>query len=494
MHIFILFVDISCYTAATATAAAVVLAIAFAIVRLAVNPERAMLEDMWMLCNLDENLLFSQFHMPPLPAAGRSSLDSASAAAPPLSSSHAQSKFNGKPSASASSLSSTTAATTGLGNIHLTPSGLSGGALGERGEISNGWRRGPNEPAPVPPITIPQPVKPHRRDERVTFHARPTCHDYLGAWARGRAGTGHSPTRSALERSPAADEELPAAGVAPGAEATTTSGGGREGKDNKHRDDVVTRVVAVGFKSGDVAIVDATCKNSPKIVSVLNTGGAHCQGRVTAVRFVPRAGRRLLVAAFSTGDAYTLDITLAKEAPLGPTAERAAVANNADGTAPAAAGAAGAAGAGSSNGGNGGGGTGGGSKPANRRGSHSKGSSSVATSYLGKNGGKDRDRDTGGGGGDAGSVNLASPPSSSSSLSAAGGAGPGGGRGIGHDGGFLVERNVVEGANPVSRWKVTSDGREVTEMAFAPCEVDGRRLIALAGLDGVSSLRERHEN
>lgn len=60
------------------------------------------------------------------------------------------------------------------------------------------------------------------------------------------------------------------------------------------------------------------------------------------------------------------------------------------------------------------------------------------------------------------------------------------GRGFGNEQALFVERNSVAGANPVSRWRMTSDGKGVTDMAFAPCEVDGRRLLALAALDGVS--------
>ena len=78
----------------------------------------------------------------------------------------------------------------------------------------------------------------------------------------------------------------------------------------------------------------------------------------------------------------------------------------------------------------------------------------------------------------------------------AGGGGKGGQRGTpsgvggetGSERGFLVERNSVAGANPMSRWRVSSDGRELTEMEFAPCKVDGRRLVALGALDGVSHM------
>ncbi|CAM9848630.1 unnamed protein product, partial [Ectocarpus fasciculatus] len=118
----------------------------------------------------------------------------------------------------------------------------------------------------------------------------------------------------------------------------------------------VDRVVAVGFKSGECAVLDATTANSPSFLSVLNKGGAHCEGRVTAVRFVPGAGKRLFVAAFSTGDAYTFDIDLDKEAPMGAAAEKAAAA------------AATASAAGVSNGGGGGGAGGGAATTGKRRG------------------------------------------------------------------------------------------------------------------------------
>lgn len=462
-----------------------------------------MREDMWMLCNLDENLLFSQFHLPPT-------------AAEPTTSSQ-DSKLDGKYSSSHRNNGQSSTASDALMVGVSDPTGTSSGGT------PDGWRGDPNEMAPTPP-TATQPVKRSRREERVTFHARPTCHDFLGGWARGRAGAGASPTQSPEPDSdPALEEEIAGNGsslqaseaVGTGgrggqrgtadrssrrlqeprntrngghagdvsgrrkaggpasekAQTRTAAGGGAGGSGRRDNEDV-TRMVAVGFKSGECAVVDATTKYSPSIVSVLNRGGAYCQGRVTAVRFVPSAGRRLLVAAFSTGDAYTLDIALTKEAPLGPAGERTA-SGSPDGIASAT----GGGGSGGSNGRVGAGGSGGGSsgvKGPGRRGAHSRGVGGAAYSHA-KAGGEDD-------GVNVATVNLASPTAMSSSS----GVGAGSSRGSGLDRGFFVVRNSVAGANPVSRWRVTTDGRDITEMAFAPCEVDGRRLIALAALDGVS--------
>ncbi|CAM9366383.1 unnamed protein product, partial [Pylaiella littoralis] len=240
------------------------------------------------------------------------------------------------------------------------------------------------------------------------------------------------------------------------------SGGGGGGGGPR----AVERILAVGFKSGECAVLDATAINSPSFLSVLNTGGAHCEGRVTAVRFVPGAGRHLFVAAFSTGDAYTFDTKLGKEAPMGAAAEKDSPATVRVS--------------------NGGGGSGGGA------------AEGVAGAGGGATTGHRRRR---------AAVLLrrrpCRPPSpvvatlratvaaaaveeeeeEEERTAAVAAQDPGAAAGRQKDG-FFVEMNMVAGANPVSRWRVASDGREITDMAFAPCEVDGRRLVALSALDG----------
>lgn len=377
-----------------------------------------------------------------------------------------------------------------------------------------------------------------RREGRVTFHARPTCHDFFrggnGVSGGGASLSGNSSGRRRRPRDEgtttrtnnsdmgAVDKRESGgsldgfqgkgggavSGPGTGRGAGVAQEGGGDGGNNDGRSGssgdgggsrsrrAVDRIAAVGFKSGECAVLDATATNSPSFLSVLNKGGAHCEGRVTAVRFVPGAGRHLFVAAFSTGDAYTFDTKLGKEAPMGAAAEKDSSAT-----------------VGTSNGGGGGGsggGSGSGGSAVGRSSQDSIGSSSGGSSW-GKRG-SNHGSSSSSSNGSAPAPPLPASFTGGGNAKSDGGSGSGGGGGGGAGGGkngrgsstrfgsggphrpsdrrdgFFVEINRVTGANPVSRWRVASDGREITDMAFAPCEVDGRRLVALSALDGVSQL------
>ena len=515
-----------------------------------------MREEMWMLCNLDEHLLFSQFRGPTKlepavqggqpttataaaavqrnPAGGATTTTKTAVAAPASLAAAPPPEPNGfAPSAAEKNrLGATPMPHTGVpaGGRVVNPSGErnGGGVSGsEEAFLPSVWRTRTKPPPPPP-------VKCTRRDERVTFYARPTCHDLLGSWPGGRTRVGVCPDQTQEAQS---EPELESDEGSPRGrqDATPTTGdsgvpcederGGiaREGLDrgmsesNSHdrggqggggggEEAAVARVVAVGFKSGECAVLNATASKSPYFVKVLNKDGTYCEGCVTAIRFVPRSGKRLmLLAAFSTGDAYTFDVSLEREAPLGPAAEKETFT-----TASSAGGGSGNRSSAEGAGGSDGPWTGGGGPP-KRRGVGARGGVSAQRSSQYNTGGS-----SSGSGGSLGKSrsnhggtvpppNGSSAPSLPTSFTAGarkddldGGSGAGrigngtsrgreSGSGPASVRGFLVEQNSVEGANPVSRWRVSSDGREVTDMAFAPCETERRRLVALAALDGVSS-------
>lgn len=508
--------------------------------------ELSMKEEMWMLCNLDENLLFSQFH-----PASQASLQGERRHVPHGTSTAAAASTvtpDNRPNGTAPAAHQRRSAPPAGGTANHPPHGTAGsighaggdrrrGGGGGDGSSLSGWRGGGSSQAALSAPARPVAVKRSRREERVTFYARPSCHDFMGGWAGGRARGGVSPSRSqefgglardegagrgvggkgsgrdASESTDSAtrkgkDEAAGGTGGRPrgptdgngggtsnGVEGDGSGGGGdpEGGKDDRRGSNggrCMGRVVAVGFKSGECAVLDATVTDSPSVVSVLNKGGAYCEGRVTSVRFVPRAGQRVLVAAFSTGDVYTFDVALSKEAPLGPAAEKAKVAdgNAASGSNNPAATGGGGGGAGPSSGGSGAGSK---KRASNGRGGGGNGQGKSAQDKDGSGSGGSWGRRSNHGGSTSTSSSSCSAPPLPASFTGAGersgvkkgarGRSPPGRR-------FLVERNSVVGANPMSRWRVTSDGREVTEMAFSPCEVDGRRLIALAALDGVSCL------
>ncbi|CAM9367278.1 unnamed protein product, partial [Ectocarpus sp. 4 AP-2014] len=528
------------------------------------DPEQKMREEMWMLCNLDEHLLLSQFHVPPPPAQQQR--------LPPPATAALEGKYGGGGGGGLVSsnpylrqpngMPFTAAANTRAGGASPAPgvAASSAAAAGPGVGGSDGWRgtgraerdhsssssgirnddaaaadaRGGRGAAALPPPPIRQPVMRSRREEREGGASpRPSSVSGDGAaqsrYSRGqpqdsggtsRGGGGKNGGGGVVDGPGTTASARPARGDEHG-DGERSGGGGGGGRNRRAP---VDRVVAVGFKSGECAVLDATTANAPSFLSVLNKGGAHCEGRVTAVRFVPGAGKRLFVAAFSTGDAYTFDIGLDKEAPMGAAAEKAAAA------------AATASATGASNGG-GGAAAGGGAATGKRRGSGGKGSSSssgggwgsviggrstqdsIGSSSGGGSWGRSRSNhgasstsmssSSGGGGGGGGGGGSSAGAARSLPTSFTGGGGSGGGKngrsgsssgsasGGGGTGngpppssdrgdGFVVERNGVAGANPVSRWRVSSDRREITAMVFAPLQqADGRRLVALAALDGV---------
>lgn len=474
-------------------------------------PTYSMREEMWMMCNLDDNLLFSQFHCPAETEQAAQGINNVAASlvptpAPPEPNGFAPSAAEKKNHRSAASTPAS--GVPERGGRRVDPAGKWSRGVDEDALLSNRWRGRDNPPPPAS-------VRRTRREERVTFHARPTCHDFLGGWVGGRARGDDGPYRSQLAESKAESGTEYQNGSESASEIRNRggrSGGGdagkvgqKSGRGGKTRGvysdgvDRVARVVAIGFKSGDCAVLDATLTTTPSFLSVLNKGGACCEGRVTAIRFVPGEGQRLLLAAFSTGDAFLFDTSLAKETPLGSAAEKSAPAVN------GATSRSGEATGGSDNGS-------GGSK---RRGSGvSRGSGSISFGGHAKSG-----QDSAGGSNNAtvGSVSSGSSGSWGRSRSSPGGttrgsndsstapslpasftAGSRKDESDGHSRGnrgnenlasercFFVERNSVKAANPVCRWRVSSDRRDLTDMAFAPCEVDGRRLVALSALDGVS--------
>ncbi|CAN0470384.1 unnamed protein product, partial [Discosporangium mesarthrocarpum] len=210
-----------------------------------------------------------------------------------------------------------------------------------------------------------------RRDDRVAFHARPTCHDFLGGWSLGRAGPGagagagvgagaweqegrlsdngrgstdpgarqgsftRAPSSGTSSSSSASGQVAApigagAGGVAPGSQPEgyrPVAGAVAAALPLSPPPPApaplplplppVGKTVAVGFKSGECAVLDATRGNKSRLLVVLNSEGRACAGRVTAIRFVPGASTRLLVAAYSTGDVYAFDTNLTEEQPIG---------------------------------------------------------------------------------------------------------------------------------------------------------------------------------
>lgn len=467
----------------------------------AFSPMYSMREEMWMMCNLDDNLLFSQFHCPEETEQAARGVNNVGPSlvptpAPPEPNGFAPSSGEKKVTASTS-----VSGVPERGGRRVDPVGQRSHGGDEDALLSNRWR-GREKPPP------PASVRRTRREERVTFHARPTCHDFLRGGMEGRARRNDVPYRSQVaelrtESGTEYQNESESASLM--RNQGGRSGGGDEGRVRQEcggggkttgvssdRGEKVSRVVAIGFKSGDCAVLDATLTNTPSFLSVLNKGGACCEGRVTAIRFVPGEGQRLLLAAFSTGDAFLFDTSLAKEAPLGTAAEKSATGVNGTNSQTA-------------------GGSDSGSGGSKRRGSgvlrvsgfggHAKSgqdnNATVGSGSSGSSGSWGRSRSSPGGT-TKGSNDSSTAPSLPASFTAGSrkdesdGAGGRNGRGsrgkenLASERCFLVERNSVKAANPVCRWRVSSDRRDLTDMAFAPCEVDGSRLVALSALDGVS--------
>lgn len=461
-----------------------------------------------MMCNLDDNLLFSQFHCPAETEQAALGVNNVGASLVPTSAPPEPNGF--APSSAEKKIATSTSVSevSERGRRRVDPVDQRS-YDGDEDALFPNRCRGRDKP--------PQPssVRRTRREERVTFHARPTCHDFLRGGVEGRARPDDDPYRSQVAESKTEFEiehrnESESASEMKNQEGR--SGGGDEGKEGQEcgggdkttgvsgdRGENVARVVAIGFKSGDCAVLDATLANTPSFLSVLNKGGACCEGRVTAIRFVPGEGQRLLLAAFSTGDAFLFDTSLAKEAPLGSSAEKSTTGVNGTNSQTA----------GSSDSGSGSGGSkrrGSGVMRVSGFGGHAKSgqdsaggsnNATVGSVSSGSSGSWGRTRSSPGGT-TRGSNDSSRAPSLPASFTAGSrkdesdGAGGRNGRGsrgkenLASERCFFVERNSVKAANPVCRWRVSSDRRDLTDMAFAPCEVDGHRLVALSALDGVS--------
>ncbi|CAM9296715.1 unnamed protein product, partial [Scytosiphon promiscuus] len=168
------------------------------------DPEPIMREEAWMLCNLDEHLLLSQFHpLPPPPPpppisraqqrqlSGPSSIAEHGEAAGPFVSSnpYLNQPKNSAPRVAAAlhhdalplSERRTSAVVNGAaGAAPAAAAGMApedGRARGSGGGSGGGGLVG-GDVQNLPPVAR-QLVTPTRREERVTFHARPTCHDFL---------------------------------------------------------------------------------------------------------------------------------------------------------------------------------------------------------------------------------------------------------------------------------------------------------------------------
>lgn len=473
-------------------------------------------ERMWMLCNLDDNLLLSRFH------STAEEERPAAAVVPGAKRPYPTSEHPHLPSGVTGAFTPTTTA-------RVARHAGAGTADDPRAPASPAWAGdGPRLEAhgqPSPPESRPQrSVLPTRRDERITFHVRPTCHDFLGGWAKGRtAGTTSVEVSVEVEATRhenrsehcSADEAAGKSGISggevvgSGAEEASASEKGHavDGSTAQTKGSAgkrVNRVLAVGFKSGECAVLDATNWREPSISSVLNSGGRCCEGWVTAVRFVPREGRRLVLAAFSTGCVYTFDTTLAEEAPLETHTSSTQDVGLGAGATSASASTRGATSSSSSSHSNGS------ARSGHKRALHSKGTAGGSAGNprggsggsVGSSGGIPIGRSARASGLHSGSEGSSAFHPSSSAESARHGATATSGGDSERNGrcaerrrtGFVVTPNDKAGVNPLVRWRVAPDGRKLTEMLFAPCEVEGRRLVAIAALDGVSRSGTATEN
>ncbi|CAM9533332.1 unnamed protein product, partial [Choristocarpus tenellus] len=329
-------------------------------------------EEMWMLCNLDDNLVISQFNphegfqVPPhargdtVAPGGAGGVEGVGASSGAGAGARASSGGGGRGSRPSGVVhQSTNPNSSQEGDVSGSGRGQ---GQGSRARVQD-QARGQQEQGSS--STAAEVVTRTRRDDRITFRARPTCHDFLWAWSRGRetivtsgggGGGGGGPSTSSsglsstlgsvkargsrsegggggvivggelsslssVQSSSSASSALGrssfsmtgAGGAAPTAPLMSIAAPVPPSKSPQGPE----KIIAVGFKSGECAVLDAMRRGDSRILLVLNWEGKACPGRVTAVRFVPGTGKRLLVVAYSTGHVYNFDTSLTEERPIG---------------------------------------------------------------------------------------------------------------------------------------------------------------------------------